>query len=102
MKLKSRTGIALAAAVGSIERQQSQDIVLDPILQATLERAQLGRASVLSISAAVPVRARSRSPSALALSGRCWLLTFQSRCLRAPPSGHAAAPPSSVMNSRRL
>jgi hypothetical protein len=36
MKLKSLTGKALAAAVGA-----SQDIVLSPILQATLERAQL-------------------------------------------------------------
>ena len=41
-----------------------------------------GRASVSSISAAVLVRARSRSPSALALSERCWALTFQRRCWR--------------------
>jgi hypothetical protein len=54
-----------------VERQQSQDIVLGPILQATLERAQLRRASALSTSAAVPVRARLRSPSALALPGGC-------------------------------
>jgi hypothetical protein len=30
-----------------VERQQSLDIVLGPMLQATLERAQRGRASVL-------------------------------------------------------
>jgi hypothetical protein len=37
---------------------------------------------VSSISAAVLVRARSRSPSALALPERCWALTFQRRCWR--------------------
>jgi SAM-dependent methyltransferase len=42
MKLRSPTGIALAA-VSWVERQQSQDIVLGPILQATLERAQVRR-----------------------------------------------------------
>ena len=68
-----------------VERQQSQDIVLGPILQATLS-ARYSKASVWSISAAVPVRARSRSPSALALPGRCWPLTSQRRCWRTPRS----------------
>jgi UDP-glucose 4-epimerase len=53
-----------------------------------------GRASVLSISAAVLVRARSRSPSAPDLPGRCWALTFQRRCWRALPSGCHRAPRS--------
>ena len=77
-----------------VERQQSQDIVLGPILQATLERAQLRQGERVSISAAVPVRARLRSPSALALPDRCWALTFQRRCWRALPSGCRRAPRS--------
>ena len=64
-----------------VERQQSQDIVLGPILQETLERA------VLSISAAVPVRARLRSSSALVPPGRCWASTFPRRCWRVLPRG---------------
>jgi hypothetical protein len=75
-----------------VERQKSQDIVLGPILQATWSERNCARASVLSISAAAPARARSRSPSGLALPGKCWALTFQRRCWRAPPSGCRPAP----------
>jgi hypothetical protein len=72
-----------------VERQQSRDIVLGPILQATLERAQLRQGERLSISAAVPVRARLRSPSALVPPGRCWALTFQRRCYARRGAGAA-------------
>ena len=66
-----------------VERQQSQDIVLGPILQATLERAQLRQGErVVDIGCAVLVRALSRSPSAPALPERCRALTFQRRCWR--------------------
>jgi hypothetical protein len=47
-----------------VERQQSQDIVLGPILQETLDARSCGRASVLSTSDVVPARVRSSSPSA--------------------------------------
>ena len=87
--------IALVAAIGS-NANNLRTSSLGPILQATLERAQVrqGELSVLSISAAVLVRARSHLPSASALPARCWGLTFQRRCWRAPPSGCSHAPRS--------
>ena len=76
-----------------VERQQSQDIVLGPILQATLERAQLRQGErVVDIGCGT-------GASSIALAervgppGRCWALTFQRRCWRAPPSGCHRAPP---------
>src|SRR5262249_4995022 len=67
-----------------VERQQSQDIILSPILQATLERAQLrqGRRGVDcgcgAGASSMALAERAGSP------GQGWVLTFQSRCWRAP------------------
>ena len=78
MKLKSPTGIALAAAVGSNVNNLRTSSWVRSCKQRWSERS-CGRASVLSTSAAVPARARSRSPSVPALPGRCEALTFQRR-----------------------
>src|SRR5262249_40469843 len=86
MKLKSPIGTALRAAVGSNANNLRTLFWVRSCKQRWSERS-CGRASVLSISAAVPARARSRSPSAPALPGKCWALTFQRRCWRALPSG---------------
>jgi hypothetical protein len=86
MTLKSPTGTALAAAVGSNANNLRTSSWVRSCRRRSSERS-CGKASVLSISAAVPVRARSPLPSAQALPGRCWALMFQRRCWRALPSG---------------
>jgi predicted GIY-YIG superfamily endonuclease len=66
MKLKSPTGIALAAAVGSNANNLRTSSWVRSCKQRWSERS-CGKASMLLISAAVPARARSRWPSTLAL-----------------------------------
>ena len=88
------TGIALAAAVGLNAKNLRTLSSVRSCKQRWSERS-CDRASVLSISAAAaPARAGSRSPSALALPGRWWALTFQRRCWLAVPSGCHRAPRS--------
>ena len=80
------TGIALAAAVGSnANNLRTSSWVRSCKSNAGASAAATGRACC-HIGCG-PARARSRSPSALALPGRCWALTFQRRCWRAVPSG---------------
>ena len=77
-----------------VERQQSQDIVLGPILQATLERAQLRQGErVVDIGCGTGASSIALAER-VALPGRCWALTFQRRCWRALPSGCRRAPRS--------
>ena len=83
---ESPTGIALVAAVGSNANNLRTSYWVRSCKRRWNERG-FGKVSVLSISAAVRGQARSRSPSAPVLPGRCWALTFQGRCWRALPSG---------------
>src|SRR5215831_16263680 len=77
-----------------VERQQSQDIILGPILRATLERARLRQGErVVDIGCGTGASSIALVERAGPL-GRCWALTFQRRCWRALPSGCRRAPRS--------
>ena len=77
-----------------VERQQSQDIVLGPILQATLERAQLRQGErVVDIGCGTGASSIAFAERA-GPSGQVRALTFQRRCWRALPSGCHRAPRS--------
>jgi precorrin-6B methylase 2 len=91
--------MALVAAVW-IERQQAQDMVLGPILQAALERAQLRQGErVVDIGCGTGASS-IRLLSALALPGRCWALTFQRRCWHALASGCRLGAPVKFVRAR--
>src|ERR1700752_4708312 len=77
-----------------VERQQSQDIVLGPILQATLERARLRQGERI-VDIGCGTGASSIAPAERgAPSGQVLGVDFQRRCWRALPSGCRRAPRS--------